>query len=284
MYCANPYSSTQLFNAMSIAYEQKETILHVENLSVVYDGKVIIRDINFEEKNTLRPGKSQGQTIAFLGRSGRGKSTLFRALSGLENPTSGRILIPDYKKAVTDGKQPAKIVSEGDVGFVNQKYTLFRHKTIYQALTFALRKTGLSKAEKHDKIMSYIADWGLDGCVNQYPVFLSGGQRQRTAILEQLFSSGYYMVLDEPFSGLDIGNIMNVKSSFQLINDSDELNTIIFSTHDIELAVELADSIYVIGYKKSNDSIPDAGTIIKHFDLKAMGLAWHDGLKKDHID
>jgi len=202
----------------------------------------------------------------------------------LEKPTTGKVLIPDYKKQIANGLQPAKVVEEGDVGFVNQKYTLYRHKTIYQALMFALRKTNLAKSEKHDKIMSYISDWGLEGCMNQYPVFLSGGQRQRTAILEQLLSSGYYIVLDEPFSGLDIGNIRNVKKSFQLISDSNELNTIIFSTHDIELAVELADSIYVVGYDKSDSSGSQIGTIVKHFDLKEMGLAWHEGLKKEHID
>ena len=93
---------------MAHAYEQKDIILHVENLSVVYDNKVIIKDINFIEKNTVRPGMNQGQTIAFLGRSGRGKSTLFRALTGLEKPTTGRVVIPDFKKSVENGLQPAK--------------------------------------------------------------------------------------------------------------------------------------------------------------------------------
>jgi ABC-type nitrate/sulfonate/bicarbonate transport system ATPase subunit len=265
---------------MALEYQIQETVLHVEDLSVVYDGKIIIKNINFEEKNIIRPGKNQGQIIAFLGRSGRGKSTLFRTLTGLESPTTGRVLIPNYNKQITDGMQPAKMVEEGDVGFVDQKYTLFRHKTIYQALYYALRKSKLTNREKQEKIMHYLSDWGLESCQNQYPAFLSGGQRQRTAILEQLLSSGYYIVLDEPFSGLDVGNIMNVKKAFQLINESHELNTIIFSTHDIELAVELADSIYVIGYPKGET----AGTIIKHFDLKKMGLAWHDGLRAEHIE
>lgn len=269
---------------MAKPYELKEIILHVENLSVVYDGRTIIKDINFVEKNTVRPGMNQGQTIAFLGRSGRGKSTLFRTLTGLEQPTTGKVLIPDFTKPVSNGQQPAKMVCEGDVGFVNQKYTLFRHKTVYQALFFALRKTILSDAEKKDKIMEYLNDWGLLKSKDQHPNFLSGGQRQRTAILEQLLSSGYYMVLDEPFSGLDIGNIENVKKSFDLINHSNELNTIIFSTHDIELAVELADSIYIVGFPRKGNDVDDTGTIIKHFDLKEMGLAWHDGLQKEHLD
>jgi ABC-type nitrate/sulfonate/bicarbonate transport system ATPase subunit len=265
-------------------YEKKDTILHVDNIRVAYGDKVIISDVNFAEKDIFRPGRTQGQTIAFVGRSGRGKSTLFRALTGLEKPTVGRVLIPDFSKEVVDGKQPAKMVNEGDVGFVNQKYTLFRNKTVYQALSFALRKSRLSKEEKHDKIMHYLRDWGLEPHKDQYPCELSGGQRQRTAILEQLLSSGYYMVLDEPFSGLDIGNIENVKTAFSLINESHELNTIIFSTHDIELAVELADSLYVLGYEDPGNPHEAYGTIIKHFDLKELGLAWHDGLSSFHHD
>jgi ABC-type nitrate/sulfonate/bicarbonate transport system ATPase subunit len=270
---------------MALPYEQKDTILHVEDLSVSYGDKVIIDNINFVEKDTVREGKSQGQTIAFLGRSGRGKSTLFRTLTGLLQPTTGKVMIPDFSKPATNDRQPAKLVEEGDVGFVDQKYTLFRHKTVYAALVFALRNTTLSQQEKHEKVMQYLVEWGLEKNKDQYPVFLSGGQRQRTAILEQLLSSGYYMVLDEPFSGLDIGNIQNVKNAFQLINNSNDLNTIVFSTHDIELAVELADSIYVIGYKSDDKGqLTSTGTILQHFDLKAMGLAWHDGFTQRHLE
>ncbi len=269
---------------MATKYEQKETILHVENLSVAYGEKVIISNVSFTEKDSVRTDKPQGQTIAFLGRSGRGKSTLFRILTGLEEPTSGMVLIPDYGKEIVNGQQPAKKVKEGDVGFVDQKYTLFRHKTIYQSLKFAYRNAKLSAAEKDEKINQYLNDWGLYNSRNQYPNELSGGQRQRTAILEQLLSSGFYMVLDEPFSGLDVGNIQNVKDAFRLINDSHDLNTIIFSTHDIELAVELADSIYIIGYSKKNDNtLSSTGTILKHFDLKATGLAWQTEFTLDHL-
>lgn len=84
------------------------------------------------------------------------------------------------------------------------------------------------------------------------------------------------MVLDEPFSGLDVGNIEDVKDSFKLITSAHELNTIIYSTHDIELAVELADSIYVIGYPEIDGVKQNYGTIIKHFDMKKLGLAWLD--------
>lgn len=258
-----------------MSYIVKDTILYVENLSVAYDGKVIIKDINITEKDVHRETVTTGQVIAVLGRSGRGKSTLFKALTGLVKPATGQVLIRDIKNS-TETDIKAKLVEEGDVGFVDQKYTLFRHKTIYQALKFALRKSSLSEKEKEEKINKYIQEWGLEKVRNQYPNELSGGQRQRTAIIEQIFSSGSYMILDEPFSGLDVGNVEDVKRSIHKIGADHTLNTVIFSTHDIELAVSLADSIYVIGYPTINGKMEHYGTVVGHFDLKAMQLAWKD--------
>lgn len=261
-------------------YSTHNTLLYVENLSVAYGDKTVIKDINFVEKDVVRENNVTGQVIAFVGRSGRGKSTLFRAMTGLIKPTTGKILIAD---TTTDIENDAKEVHEGDIGFVDQKYTLFRNKTVYQALLFALRKKNISKEEKHTIIMKYLSDWGLEKAKDQYPNELSGGQRQRTAIIEQILCSGHYMVLDEPFSGLDVGNIEDVKKAFNLITTTHEFNTIIYSTHDIELAVELADSIYVIGYPTINGKKEEYGTIVKHFDMKELNLAWKDyGL--DHIE
>jgi len=266
-------------------YEQNEIVLQVENLSVAYGDKVIINNINFVERNVTRPNMTQGQTIAVLGRSGRGKSTLFRALTGLVQPTTGKVLIPDYAQLPKDGMQPAKVVEEGDVGFVDQRYTLFRHKTVFESFMFSLRNFDLKTQEKKEKVMGYLVEWGLEKVKDQFPNELSGGQRQRVAIIEQLLSSGHYMVLDEPFSGLDVGNILNVKKSFDLIDQGHDLNTIIFSTHDIELAAELADSIYIIGYSKIEDgSLDSIGTIVKHFDLKAIGITWKNEFTSDHLE
>ncbi|WP_284650955.1 ATP-binding cassette domain-containing protein [Flavobacterium terrisoli] len=260
----------------------KETILYVENLSVAYDDTIIIKDINLTEKDVVRNGvHATGQIIAFVGRSGRGKSTFFKALTGLVPLHTGKILIKDF-----ESKDPAaaKIAKEGDIGLVNQKYTLFRHKTVKQTLKYALRKSPLSEIEKEDKIKNYIHKWGLETCADKYPNELSGGQRQRTAIIEQLFSSEKFIVLDEPFSGLDVGNIEEVKESFDLLCSLSEFNTVIFSTHDIELALQLAQSIYVIGHPTINGDKKDYGTIVAQYDLREMGLAWKEvGEKHDKL-
>jgi len=250
-------------------YQELDTILYVENLCVGYDGKQILKDVNIIEKNVIREGHSStGQVIAFIGRSGRGKSTLFKALTGLLKPTSGQVLITDLR---TQDVNDAKEIAEGDMGFVDQKYTLFRHKTVEDICRYAMRKLNQPKSEKEEIVTKYLDDWGLAEHRKKYSCELSGGQRQRTAIIEQILSSKRFMILDEPFSGLDVGNIEKVKIAFERIKDDNEYNTIIFSTHDIKLAIELADSIYIIGFP---EGVTNYSTVVKHYDLKAMGLAW----------
>ncbi len=259
----------------------EETLLYVENLSVAFDNQVIIKDINILERNVVRPNNGNtGQVIAIVGRSGRGKSTLFKALTGLVPCSSGKILIRDFSKPEVDAAKPVK---EGDIGFVDQKYTLFRNKTVHQALKFALRKSKLSEAEKVERIKEYTHKWGLEKCIDKYPNELSGGQRQRTAIIEQLFSSDTYIVMDEPFSGLDVGNIEEVKKNFKLLVEENEHNTILFSTHDIKLAVELAQSLYIIGHPTIDGKEQSYGTVVGKYDFREMGLAWRD-YSEDHID
>jgi ABC-type nitrate/sulfonate/bicarbonate transport system ATPase subunit len=259
-------------------YELKQTILYLDNVAAGYDGKAILKGINIVEKDIVRTGvKATGQIIAFVGRSGRGKSTLFKVLTGLSKPMEGRILIPSSNPNDPDS---AKEVSEGDVGFVDQKYTLFRHKTVFEIMMYALKNKSISTEEKKVLVNEQLVKWGLIDHKDKYPCELSGGQRQRTAIIEQLLTSKHYMIFDEPFSGLDVGNIESVKEAFNIILSSDELNTIIFSTHDLKLAVELSDEIYLIGYPENTK---EYSTIIKRYDLKELGLSWTKFSMK-HLD
>lgn len=257
-----------------MSYRTAEKIIETKGLDAGYIDKsgeriLILKDINLTELDVIREGHaSTGQVIAFVGRSGRGKSTLFKVLTGLIKPFSGTVEVANMDSPEVGDM---KTIHEGDVGFVDQKYTLFRHKTIQQICEYALRKSKLSKEEKSLMIEKYLIDWGLHEHRGKYSCELSGGQRQRTAIIEQLLASKHFMVFDEPFSGLDVGNIENAKKSFQKILNTHEYNTIVFSTHDINIAAELADSIYVIGHPEETK---EYSTIVKHYDLKTMGLAW----------
>lgn len=265
-------------------YSEHNCLIEINNLHVQYGNKVILRDIGtetipFRINDVHREGIIQGQTIAILGRSGRGKSTFFRSLVGLEKPSKGRIIIPkDFKGG------EYKNIEEGDVGFVQQTFPLSRNQSVYEMLEDAVSMSDSKGAEKEKVITQYLTEWGLLAQKNQYPNQLSGGQRQRVAIIEQLLCSHYFIVLDEPFSGLDVKNIEEVKDALQKLTSTSEVNTVIFSTHNIELAVSIADSIYLIGYEKDeHGNFKAGGTILTHYDLKKLGIAWTP-YSKEHID
>lgn len=264
-------------------YSEHTCLIEINNLTVQYGSKTILRDIGneaipFRINDVKREGMKQGQIVAVLGRSGRGKSTLFRSLAGLEKPSKGRIIIPkDFEK------NDYKNIEEGDVGFVQQTYPLSRNQNVQSMLDDAFCK-GVHTEKKEMIITQYLSEWGLTQQKESYPNQLSGGQRQRVAIIEQLLCSHYFLVLDEPFSGLDIKNIEEVKDAIHKLTTTSEINTVIFSTHNIDLAVSLADSIFLLGYEKNNDgNFIEGGTLLAHYDMKKMGLAWSP-YSKEHID
>ena len=170
---------------MKHEYKLGGTVLLVDNVSVTIGDKPIIENVTMEEHDVIRDGHSQGQMIAVVGRSGRGKSTLFKTITGLRKPTKGRILIPS-----DEANKPIE-VKEGDVGFVDQKYTLFRHLTLYNQLKLAAKKGNIPEGEIHSRVMELLSKWGLEKAKDQYPGHCSGGQRQRLGDRDDLDRAGW---------------------------------------------------------------------------------------------
>jgi polar amino acid transport system ATP-binding protein len=235
---------------------QGAPIIQFQDVVLGYDGKIIVNHLNLTINDLLIQGSIKGQSICFLSRSGRGKSTLFKALSGLLEPMSGNILV-QHK----DGYVKTR---EGLIGFVDQAYTLFRHKTVRESLIYSMRKLSLTIREKEAKVDQELASWYLTGVKDKYPKELSGGQKQRVAIMEKLLASNHYIIMDEPISGLDVVAIDQVKLNFKHILSSHEKNTILFSTHDLGFALEMADIIYVLGLPSISD---DFSIILKTYDM-----------------
>lgn len=258
-------------------YTIAEPLVTLENVSKRFGNKLIIRDIGTPERpflipNVTRPDMQQGQTVAVVGASGSGKSTLFKLIAGIYPPTTGSIMIPD-----PDNSGVYRKIREGDIGLVQQTYPLSRNQSVYSMLNDAARQGNVPKSERKDVIWQYLEGWNLTNQKHLAKNQLSGGQRQRVAIIEQLLCSHHFLIFDEPFSGLDVRNIEDVKESFRKITTSSEIGTIIFSTHDIHLAVELADMVAVMGNEwDAEDKLIPGGTVVKIYDLKTMGLAWRD--------
>lgn len=240
-----------------MTYQLKERLLTVNNLNLSYGSKVILRDVNLKVDNITRPGVNQGQCIALLGPSGIGKTQLFKCLAGLQKPTSGEIFI-------TEAQTP---VNAGDVGVVQQAYPLLQHRTIRGNLELVTKDK--------DRINALLVKFGLDQHTEKYPVQLSGGQRQRIAIIQQLLRATHYILMDEPFSGLDPVAKDRVCELINEVNLVDELNTTIFTTHDLESAVTIADTIWIMGREKDKEG----ATIVKTMDLIAPGIAWNPNAK-----
>lgn len=250
-------------------YTKDEVLLSVDNLCVNY-ALPILKDVNITIRDIKRPGVTQGQKVALLAPSGTGKSQLFKRLSGLQAPSSGTVKI---------GVEQIP-VQAGMVGFVPQDYLLFRHRTVEQSLMIAAGMRDKDKKSAQAKMLELVTYLGLEDKLKSYPQELSGGQQQRVSIVEQFLSSNHFLLMDEPFSGLDINSKKAVCETIDKVCARDDLNTVIFSTHDIESAIMVADTVLILGrdHDAAGNKIPGAH-IQQEIDLIDRNLAWHPDIE-----
>ena len=247
-------------------YSYGKSLLKIEDVSLEYDGRPILKHVTAEIKDIICPGRVQGQVVGFLGPSGIGKTQLFRIIAGLNKPTSGRVSING-----TDGP-----VQAGEVGVVAQDYPLFEHRTVMSNLLLAAKQKEKEDKVAHDKVVHYLTEFELIDKARLYPVQLSGGQRQRCAIIQQILCSDHFLLMDEPFSGLDLLMLERTSELILKVANTDELNTIIVVTHDITAAAAVADHLWLMGRDHDPSGRPLPGShIVATYDLIERDLCWH---------
>jgi len=250
----------------TFTYQKTDVLLDVANVSVSYGSTPVLRDLSAQIQNIVRPGMSQGQIVGLLGPSGVGKSTLFKVLAGLLVPDKGEVRVGAERKFATPGL----------VGVVAQDYPLLEHRTVLANLTLAGRQAGMGGREARDAAMKYLDSFDLQTHAEKYPIQLSGGQRQRVAIAQQLICSEHYLIMDEPFSGLDVVAIEQVQHMLVDVAARHEENTLILVTHDVTAAVAVCDTIWLMGRDRdSAGAIVPGARIQETFDLIEMDLCWH---------
>ena len=250
---------------MALSYEFKETLLTLDDVCLSLGGKAILNGVNACVRNVVRPGMLQGQIVGVLGPSGVGKTQLFRLLSGLTLPDRGKVLVGPKQEPVARGR----------VGVVAQAYPLFEHYTVLQNLNVAAAQSGLGRAQLRTQVGQMLERFGLCEQANNYPATLSGGQRQRAAIAQQLIQPKPLLLMDEPFSGLDLAMVHEVCRLLTEVAQKDEELTIVIVTHDITAALAVADTLWLLG-RPSRPNGPCPGASIVHtIDLMERGLAWH---------
>jgi ABC-type nitrate/sulfonate/bicarbonate transport system ATPase subunit len=251
-------------------HSKNDLLLKADNLNLEFQNKRILRDINFEIHNIVRPNVTQGQVVSLIGRSGIGKTQLFKILSGLKNPTSGQVLVHKEQRQV----------QAGDMGVVPQNYYLFEWRKVRKILELAIRKNPrIKKVDYKDVIEKNARDFGLEEQLDKYPMQLSGGQRQRVSILQQLINGSNFLLLDEPFSGLDAVSIAQVTKVLQKVSLSDEINTIIIVSHDLANSLALSDSALILTKEQGKEG----ATITHTIDLIEQGLAWQPDIKQKSV-
>ena len=251
------------------ACEYKEVLLQLHGVTVRKGPNLILRDLDIEIRNLVRPGMHQGQVVGLLGPSGMGKTTLFRILAGLDAPDVGAVLVGEE----------ARPVERGMVGVVAQNYPLFAHRTVLGNLLVAGQQAHLSGAENNKKAAELLTRFGLSDQAAKYPSQLSGGQRQRVAIAQQFMCSDHFLLMDEPFSGLDLLAVEGVIQFIREMAQVDELKTFILVTHDVGAALQVCDTVLLLGRDRDASGNPIPGARIQaKYDLVARNLAWRGDL------
>lgn len=213
-----------------------ETIIALENCRKSFkkassQDLLVLDDVNFKLQ--------EGEIVALLGKSGSGKSTLLRIIAGLVPPTSGKV---HYRGQAVNKPVPG-------IAMVFQSFALMPWLTVLENVELGLEAQGIGREERRRRAIEAIDIIGLDGFESAYPKELSGGMRQRVGFARALVINPDVLLMDEPFSALDVLTAENLKSDLLELWQEKKTNTngILLVTHNIEEAAMLADRIVIFG-------------------------------------
>lgn len=208
------------------------SFLSVRNIVKSFGKTEVLKGTSFE--------MGSNTTLALIGKSGSGKTTMLRIIAGLELPDSGEI---ELNKKLLNSKNEYIKPEKRNIGYVFQNHSLFPHLDVYNNIVFGIRNQ--SKSQKLDSAMEYLSMLNLKDKLKSYPHELSGGEKQRISIIRTLASEPKLLLLDEPFSNLDKNTKEKLKLDLKQILYKENLPTIMI-THDADDSFDLADETILI--------------------------------------
>ncbi|HCK21665.1 MAG TPA: sulfate ABC transporter ATP-binding protein [Bacteroidetes bacterium] len=196
-------------------------MMEVRNLAKSYGQQPILRNINLIVE--------QGKTLAVLGRSGCGKTTLLRIVAGLISPDNGKVLL--------DGKDMEGVPTHlRNAVYMNQEPLLFPHLTVRQNIAFGLKIRSISVQQIQKEVSTMLEQLGLQDHADKWPDQLSGGQRQRVSFGRAIITQPSVLLLDEPFGNLDTDTRQQMQELFLQLTRTYQTTSLLV-THDLKEAI-----------------------------------------------
>lgn len=206
-------------------------MIKLENVNKYFDKHHVLKDINL----TIQ----EGEKLVIVGPSGSGKSTTIRCMNGLEEVSSGKVIINDIEL----NHKTKLTICQKYCAMVFQHFNLYPHMTVLQNLTLApIKLQKRSKKEAEEIAYKYLKVVGLESKASAYPSSLSGGQQQRVAIARSLCTQKKIILFDEPTSALDPETVQEVLDVMRTISH-EKGTTMVVVTHEMGFAKEVADRV-----------------------------------------
>lgn len=213
------------------------SILQVSNLSKTYKNRLVVKDVSLKVET--------GQIVGLLGPNGAGKTTTFYMIVGLIPTDSGSILIDENNITML----PMHSRVKHKLGYLPQEASIFRRLTVYQNILAVLElRPELNKKQKQDKVESLLNEFNLQHIKNSLGQALSGGERRRVEIARALASDPKFILLDEPFAGVDPISVTDIK---KIILDLQSRGLgVLITDHNVRETLDVCNIAYIVSEGK----------------------------------
>jgi lipopolysaccharide export system ATP-binding protein len=206
--------------------------LYTDNLVKRYRQRTVVNEVSLE--------LNQGEIVGLLGPNGAGKTTTFYMIVGLIKPNSGKIFLEN--REIT--RDPVYKRSQNGIGYLSQEASVFRQMTVEDNIYSILEMTKLSRKEQKERAESIIDEFGLDKIRKSKGIQLSGGERRRTEIARALVLKPNFILLDEPFAGVDPIAVEDIQDIVTRLKDRNI--GVLITDHNVHETLSITDRAYLL--------------------------------------
>ena len=212
------------------------SVLEAEQISKTFGGRTVVQDVDLRMKN--------GEVVGLLGPNGAGKTTTFHMIVGLTAPDRGRILLDGRNIADWPMYQRAR----NGISYLPQEASIFRKLTVEENLLAIAETLDISLTERNALMKTLLEDFGIYSLRHQKTYTLSGGERRRVEIARALVISPTFMLLDEPFAGIDPLAVVDIQGMIRQLKNRDI--GILITDHNVRETLAITDRAYIINNGK----------------------------------